>query len=357
MKSIRIKSFNNDENGIASIMVAGIFIVIISLVATGFASLMRREQRQALDRQLSTQAYYAAEAGVNDAVKYLSKNPSAKSSDCSKTGDVTGNTSFGTNSDGISYTCVLVDNTPDSLSYSPVSTDKSTVLKLTAPGVKSIKISWQPAQIPDTNFVSDSTGHPLPQKDSNSAISSQVRDSGVLRFSLFPVQPPITREKLTRQEQTLFLYPSEDTSTGNTAVHNYAEGKNGQGIFVDGKCNSANNSPNDCNVIIDNLPSTDEYYIRLKSIYAQHNVHITAYDEHNAEGGKIEFGGVQAVIDSTGKANDVLRRIQVRVPIKADYIYPEFAIETTDTLCKKLVWSLENTDWPNGRARDECLVE
>ncbi len=355
MKSVRtISILAKDEKGIASIMVAGIFIVIISLVATGFATLMRREQRQALDKQLSTQAYYAAESGVNDAIKYLASHPSAKSSDCNKTADVTGNTSFGTNNDTISYTCVLVDATPDSLNYNPISTDKSTVLKLTAPGVKSIKISWQPNS--GANYVTDPTGHPLPQQASNSAISSQVRDSGILRFSLFPVQPPITREKLIRQEQTLFLYPSKDASAGNFGTHSYTEGKNGQGLFIDGKCNTGNTSPNNCNVIIDNLPSTDEYYIRLKSIYAQQNVQITAYDDHNAEGGRIEFGGVQAVIDATGKANDVLRRIQVRVPIKADYIYPEFAIETTDTLCKKLVWTLENSDWPNGTARDECLV-
>jgi Tfp pilus assembly protein PilX len=357
MKSVRtINRLAKDEKGIASIMVAGIFIVIISLVATGFATLMRREQRQALDKQLSTQAYYAAESGVNDAIKYLATHPSAKSSDCSKTADVTGNTSFGTNNDAISYTCVLVDTTPDSLNYNPISTDKSTILKLNAAGADTINISWQDSAN-NQNYVTASDGHPLSNADSRGVLHDEVWQSGVLRVSLMPITQPITREKLIKETQTLFLYPNLNTTTGRKGTHQFSASKAGQGVFVDGECNLANSdinpeiTPYDCNMKITNLPAgVDSYYIRLKSILTNHSVRITA----NGDGNQIELPGTQAVIDATGKANDVLRRIQVRVPINANYSYPEFGLETTNAICKDLELYVHIPDHLFNMDKDNC---
>jgi hypothetical protein len=56
------------EGGFVSIIVCMIIMTILSLITIGFAQIMAREQRQALDRQLSSQAFYAAESGVNDAL-------------------------------------------------------------------------------------------------------------------------------------------------------------------------------------------------------------------------------------------------------------------------------------------------
>ena len=42
-------------------------MIVMSLIVLGFAQISRRNQRESLDRQLSTQAFYAAESGVNDA--------------------------------------------------------------------------------------------------------------------------------------------------------------------------------------------------------------------------------------------------------------------------------------------------
>ena len=44
------------QRGMASIIITMITMVIITLIVLGFATLSRREQRQSLDRQLSTQA-------------------------------------------------------------------------------------------------------------------------------------------------------------------------------------------------------------------------------------------------------------------------------------------------------------
>ncbi|HSX32249.1 MAG TPA: pilus assembly PilX N-terminal domain-containing protein, partial [Candidatus Saccharimonadales bacterium] len=59
------------ESGMVAIMVTIILMIVISLIVLGFAQIARRNQRQSLDRQLSTQAFYAAETGVNDASKVI----------------------------------------------------------------------------------------------------------------------------------------------------------------------------------------------------------------------------------------------------------------------------------------------
>ncbi len=348
MKSIRNKL---DQKGVASILVAGVFVVIISLVVTSFALLMRREQRQALDKQLSTQAYYAAESGVNAAVKALDKNTSLAISDCSDT------SSLGTNDlgNGLQYTCVLIDNKPGELLYSPVSTEKSTILKLNASGARTINISWED-NTNKQNYVTDANEHPLPAAASVGPLEEEVLNSGVLRLSLMPITEPITREKLREETQTLFLYPNLNNTTGQIGEHTYAKGKEGQGVFVDGQCNPANSDSDDttydCNIKITNLPEgVDSYYIRLKSIYTPHSVEITA---DNGAGNQIQLPGTQAVIDATGKANDVLRRIQVRVPLKADYSYPEFGLETTNAICKQLTLVVPINDHTRQYDIDDC---
>src|SRR4051812_31465613 len=75
-----------NEDGLVALLVVGILIILLSLVTVAFTKLMGREARQSLDRVLSTQAYYAAESGINDARDYLNKHPNAllsTSSGCS----------------------------------------------------------------------------------------------------------------------------------------------------------------------------------------------------------------------------------------------------------------------------------
>src|SRR4029079_15615056 len=65
------------ESGIVAILVVIVFSALLAVISIGFSHLMNREARQALDRQLSLQAYYCAESGVNDSKAYLKANPAA----------------------------------------------------------------------------------------------------------------------------------------------------------------------------------------------------------------------------------------------------------------------------------------
>ena len=313
-----------------SILVSMIFIIILSLITTSFALLMRREQRQALDRQLSTQAFYAAETGINDAIKNINVNSSNQ--DCSTT-----NTGQPQDlGDGLAYSCVLIDKTPTSLEYSQIETDKSTIIPVqAAQGIQKIKINWESSD-GDHNFASSSVAFNLPQESylTNPANSSYFAyvggGTGILRASVMPITASLSRTDLTNNVQTMFLYPQAGTGSANQRGYNANQAV--QGDIVSGKCNTSN-TPRKCSVEITNLPSVTNYYLRLKSIYHASNVSIQAFAT-NASTTPLALIGTQAKIDSTGRANDVLRRIQVRVPIQNEYMYPEFALETADDICK-----------------------
>jgi hypothetical protein len=49
--------------------------------------------------------------------------------------------------------------------------------------------------------------------------------------------------------------------------------------------------------------------------------------------------GAQAVIDSTGKAQDVLRRIQVHVPLtpSSENSLSDYALQSSEALCKRFI--------------------
>ena len=63
-----MSKYHNEETGLVAIVVSMLIMIIMSLTVFGFTKIMQREQRQAVDKQLSTQAFYAAESGINDAV-------------------------------------------------------------------------------------------------------------------------------------------------------------------------------------------------------------------------------------------------------------------------------------------------
>ena len=114
----------NKQQGFVSIIVTMIIIVFVTLVAVGFAFLARQNQNQNLNAQLSTQAYYAAESGVNDAVHYLTLGSQNDTNLCNDPSSPTKNSASTATLDSggpVQYTCVLVNKSPDFLGFAPIS--------------------------------------------------------------------------------------------------------------------------------------------------------------------------------------------------------------------------------------------
>src|SRR5580658_10726969 len=60
-----------NEGGFAPLIVSIVIIVVLSLITVGFVLLMNENQQNETNRQLGDAAYYAAQTGVNDAVKAI----------------------------------------------------------------------------------------------------------------------------------------------------------------------------------------------------------------------------------------------------------------------------------------------
>jgi len=72
--------------------------------------------------------------------------------------------------------------------------------------------------------------------------------------------------------------------------------------------------------------NNDTFFLRLESPYAQAPIDfsVTLIGNNNQP---IDFYGVQAHVDSTGRANDLVRRVETRIDFLTDFPYPEFAIQ------------------------------
>lgn len=321
------------EDGLVAIIVATIVMIIMTLVTLGFARLMQREQRQALDQSLGTQAFYAAESGINDVVQALQSktNPYTGSKpDCNGPSFTNGVISTTLNS---SYTCLIVNPTPATLEYSPgrVTTSASTTVPLHASDgsrINTVKVAWD--QFPSTPSPALSTTVCSSSVSFPSISSWPATTPGIIRLDLVP-SDTLQRDALVNGTLSIYLYPAAcGTTSGNVAATMGAGGTSvGQVVFI----NCDNNGARRCEATIDTgtVPNI-HYFLRMRSLY--HNSSVTVKIFNGVS--QLNLSDAQTEVDSTGKVNDVIRRIQVRVPNNLTYPVPDFAVQSMDSLCKQV---------------------
>lgn len=319
------------ESGMVSILITMVLMIVVTLIVLGLAQISRRNQRQVLDRQLSTQAFYAAETAVNDVRNLIKSNPGV---DVPAKTDCTGGTgpaatyysSIGAGSvldaaNNVQYTCVIVDPTPPTLVYSSIGTT-STVLPIasTTTNITSIKVVWQSKDATSTPTLNC----PNTATSVFSATSSWTCGFGVIRIDLVPTSGSLTTAGLQSSLRTVFLVP-QGSGGGNTLSTGSWSNRYGVQCADDATA---------CTVNITGLNSA-QYHMRISSLYKDSAVQISATD---SLGAALDLKNAQAMIDSTGKAQDVLRRIQVRVPIQSSKNQlSDYAIQSNDSLCKRFI--------------------
>ncbi len=328
---------HSSQAGMVAIMTTMILMIVISLIVLGFAQVSRRNERQALDRQLSTQAFYAAETGVNDAAEVLKAaidagTPLEDKSTCTSTSGVGFYGALDPDIDDVNnveYTCLLVDTTPPSLVYSSVG-NTGTVIPITAASgnIASLKLTWMSkdgTSTPANNCPTSAAAGTLP-----AASSWGTCGYGLLRFDLVPTAGSThTLSSLQAATMTTFLVPLRPAQP-DTDVINYSTGGANNRFGV--SCDNTN-----CNFTINFPAPSNEYYLRVRSIYKNVSLQVEAYTAINGGGSLVSLSGTQALVDATGKAEDVLRRIQVRVPLagSSTNLLSDYAIQSNEALCKR----------------------
>ena len=338
----RRRASKADSTGLASIVMAGVIVVLVGLISLGFALVASRAQQNTRNSQVSAAANYAAQAGINDAIAYFQKNPSQTINKCdSLLNAAPFNQSLATDT---KYSCVLIypstaSSGPSTLTYSGLQPYKSQTVKLSSSSSpQSLMFSWQATDRANNKFVPPAQGGQLFDETS----WGTNKYAPMLRLSLYPVTADGSLASAKANYKTFYLYP---INQGAVAQLDFAATANGS--IVKAACgisftlgNYTNANGYDCNVIVNNLTanSASYYYAQLTPLYQQTDAKIQGT---NASGGSLTFLSSQTIIDVTAKSGTSVKRLQARVgdssssAVNSDR-FPDFAIRSANSLCKRL---------------------
>jgi Tfp pilus assembly protein PilX len=331
------------QKGFVSIISVIMLSILVILITVAFVKVMQRGQRQILDSQLSTQAYYAAETGINDAMQAILNNPSeipvSEDTDCTPTRLVQGVPSSMpvqtiTVPDApdaqVSYTCqlitsgtkdILVDGKDGVAKVFPVYTDSS---------ASTIDIEWED----DKNHTNFNVGGAETYGPANSYPGNAP---AMLRITVYQTAGGnISSQDLINGQKNFFVKPGVSTADGEVSM------ADPDATAILAKCEAT--SPTRlyaCRVSITGIANTNvqnAVFVKVQPIYKDANYRVTA---NNVSAFSYEdtlaLFGAQYRIDVTGKANDVYRRLEVRTPLQS-FTYPSFGVDS-DSICKKFEWS------------------
>ena len=309
------------QAGVVSIMVTMIMMIVITLIVLGFAEISRNEQSGSLNDQLSTQAYYAAETGINDVRAIMNAaiktgSPIQSKPNCS---NVNAYASLNPTVDfqhNVSYTCVIINPTPATLSYQIGYSSKIIPIQsATGSSIGKLQLSWG---LPDgSDGLATACGTSLTQLDELPTTDAWNCDYPVVRVDLVNTGGILSRGAWAGTTSTMFFMPFSIAVANNVSFP------------VQGKMVPAQCSAGSCSADITGLGGKS-YYMRVTTLY-QAGSHLSISSPGNT------FAGAQATIDATGKARDVLRRVLVAVDLtdaNTDKT-PNGALVVEDSICKR----------------------
>ncbi|PID32149.1 hypothetical protein CR970_02095 [Candidatus Saccharibacteria bacterium] len=320
------KNVRSDQRGLAAFIVVFIIMLILTLILLGFSRIIRREQQQVLDRTLSNRAFYAAESGVNVVMERIRQGTVSDKTDCGPSSGVTSadlqvDPDASTNT---RVTCLTVDTTPNDLVYGSAPANQAFIAPFTAPeAVSSITFGWEnPA-------VGTAPSYGCGGFDSPAAASWNC-GAAMLRVDIVPVGAGMTRQSLIDNMFSVYMYPS---GSGGGSV-SYTTGAAAKGVKGLANCSASPTGP-DCQLTVQGLGAlgASEYSLRIMSMYQPAAITITP---RNAAGSSLPLSDAQVVIDSTGRAQDVVKRVRVRKSLNT-VLVPNYALQSADSLCKRMI--------------------
>jgi Tfp pilus assembly protein PilX len=364
----RLKSKSNtevNESGFASIVIALILIIVLGLLTVGFAQLARNEQQQSLASQLANQAYDAAESGIHDAeaevnngsIDLTNSNDGKTCVDTNLLNEQYPTQTFKStlnNGNGVSYPCVLVNLEPGGVreDLAPL-TDQylvfSTVQNNGTVSASSFTVYWGCDTTVSSASCSSDDGTTFPADTSGGLLKGNEwtahKYQPLIQLSLTPLPAGgFNRSDLINNNYTAFLYPtttldtggySFTSGTGNTNTTNDIDG--GNNPIVASSCSTSYIAQYGypCQTRLSGFTPESQFLVHVTDYYQASKVYIVP---NNSDNQAIDTAGGQAIIDSTGQAHNVLKRIQVVTPIglnSTNISRPADALDGQN-ICKRL---------------------
>ena len=357
------------QSGAVSLFAVIFGAMLLTIVTIGFMRLMLMDQRQASDNDLSQSAYDAALAGVEDAKRVVRAAQTGNMQaagvlsgpiNCNMIaasgvvgGSASGETVIQTGSGAgkkfdQAYTCVKIAMQSQDFIYKAIE-DKSQLISLRAvSSFNKIIIEWyrrdDESNLNAANAVNTeiSTTGELAAKDKwNSNTPPLVRAQVISPGSTFNLatldttgvtsflRPNVLRSDVLGQTGTTVSgKPSDRPRATDGNEHN-----NGTNIISCSKTFRFSGEYS-CKAVIDvdEVPAGSESaFLRLVSIYKGGSIKVSL---QKSDGTTVNFDGVQPIVDSTGRASNLFRRVEARLQIGDDFAYPDNAVELKNSLCK-----------------------
>lgn len=378
------------QSGAVSLFVVIFAALLMTVVTVSFVQLMIKDQQQATISDLSQSAYDSAQAGVEDAKRLLlldqaCRNNTAPSSvncgtiaaaltpapgqsetscDTLARSGIVGETNNETiieqsqsdNADKLdqAYTCVKIRVNTDDY-RNELGLNESQVVPLQSEGVfDTIELSWFSNQDvpPGTSTIEFPYSGPvvnLPQVGTQ----WQINHPPLMRaqFMQLGTGSPLTdfdngQAGGRSNANTLFLYPS---ASGLTEKDFALDARRSPlNIPQQVRCNTSFVAGEFACTVTLHLPApinggNDQRnaFLRLTSLYNKARYKVVLKNGADV----VKFNQVQPEVDSTGRANDMFRRVVARIELKGDFARPEAAIDLEGNLCKNFTITDQESDF------------
>lgn len=392
----------NKQKGAVSLFIVVFSALLITVVTVGFIRLMLADQQQASANDLSQSAYDSAQAGIEDAKRALLRYQTVCSTGdvaaCSSAySDIVGGDecnqglvhiiddsslladevqvkqSAGDTALNQAYTCVKIQpETDDYLGTLAANASKIIPLKSKSTVTK-VMVEWYDNKnITNTNM--DVTLLPLasipvsgtPPTQKPPLYDQTANGWGANRPSIMRTQLMQFGSNFSLTDfddinvdgesnaNTLFLYPTGTTGTASSTIDQFSFSGRDNRLTAVGSpllvscTGTLSGGGYACRAKLD-LPipiggGTTTAYLRISPLYNASNYRVTLLNGITP----VKFDAVQPEIDSTGRANDLFRRVKTRVElIDTTFAYPEAAVDVTGNLCKNFVVTDRASEYTN----------
>lgn len=361
----------NNYKGAVSLFVVVFTTLLITIITVSFIRITIVSEQQSSSVDLSKSAYDSAQAGVEDAkralIEYEKICTDRPASECSLAKDKINSTTCNTplsliynnidvNSEIIirqaesdaaldqAYTCVTITSDTEDFLGKISADDSKTVPLRGVSYFDRVKIDW---------FTSSNIG--------GGVTSIKLESQPSIPFPLYEnknypkERPPILRAQLVQvgsefvvedisspnYANAVFLYPVKTTQLRDEDY----KGTSTSFAAAGGARLTPTKSPSPvecrkslvsggyaCTVIIllPDVSGSRNAMLQLMPLYNSADFRVQLYKENQL----VKFANVQPNIDSTGRANDLFRRVQVRVERPDTFPYPNAALEVGGNVCK-----------------------
>lgn len=393
-----MKNSKNFKKGGVSIFIVMVVGVLVSIMSASFLRLMFRDQEQASKLDLSQSAYDSAQAGVEDAKRFLRifrsacgasgtgsfegvtyncnamrdaiQNESCYTLATAGIGNPNGETIIQTTSGagGASndaslnqaYTCVkLRMNTADFLGRTNDGSPSVINLRGTT-AFNRVRIRWHSREnmTNGNNIALDSLSNPSVRPRIDSRNWRNQNRPAILKAQFYGYVPGVGGSSSIMDTpypddgngaSEMLFYPTNSTSALSSNVSNMPTVRRNESSsqattdYTFTRCSDrmdANSNAYACETTVNigrvrGVQPSDVLYLRLTPLMNDSNFKVELLNGDNV----VDFAGVQPKVDSTGRANTQLRRVESRIGFNdTNFPVPLFSAQTEsneEPICKE----------------------